>query len=135
MHADFFNRLLRNKFRRRFNIDVVFFPPDQYNRFYVAPLLDKWFVVADWPPGPYHLGSLARFSAKIRECEWTVIVGEEFSISDNQSNFRDLIGPHLAANPAVRIPANHPNLIPHIRAAYVANRGAGRPTRIITVRP
>jgi hypothetical protein len=135
MHADFFNRLLRNKFRRRFDIDIVLFPPDQYNRSYVAPLIDRWFVVADWPPGPYHPGSPARFSAKVRECEWIMVVVEDFLASDDRFLFRDLIGPHLAVGPALRIPANRANLVPQIRAVYAANRAAGRPAQIITVRP
>src|SRR5687767_3103484 len=48
LHANLANRALRNAFRRKFAIELVFFPPDQFNQAYVNPSTDRWFVVSDW---------------------------------------------------------------------------------------
>jgi hypothetical protein len=96
IHADRANRVLRNAFRRRFGIDVTFFRPDQYNRRYVAAASDLWFAVSDWGgvagPAPTQR---PRFSAKVNDCEWVAVVGEQFQETGSKTHFVDLIGPHL----------------------------------------
>ena len=96
IHADRANRLLRNAFRRSFQIDITYFRPDQYNRNYVSLSQDHWFVVSDWA-GMLSQGPSQRptFSSRIRGCEWVAVVGEQFQESTWKTHFVDLIGPHL----------------------------------------
>lgn len=96
IHSDRANRLLRNAFRRRFGLDVIFFRPDQYNKNYVSLSQDYWFVVADWQGLPSVAPTQGpRFSSKIVGCEWVAVVGEQFQESPSKTQFLDLIGPHL----------------------------------------
>ncbi|HEX9941627.1 MAG TPA: hypothetical protein VGG03_06410 [Thermoanaerobaculia bacterium] len=123
IHANYVNRYLRNQFRRRFQIDVVLFPPDQYNRAYVAPGRDRWFCISDWsgvlPQAP---GQKPLFSNKVRDCEWVVVVGEEFEKSAFEWNFKDLIGPQVAPPGIPRLAAFRANIVPLLQNAYAANR-------------
>jgi len=50
VHAQFANRRLRNAFKKRFEIDLVVFRPDEFNRAYVQPASDRWFVLSDFSP-------------------------------------------------------------------------------------
>jgi hypothetical protein len=104
IHADRANRLLRNAFRRSFQIDVTYFRPDQYNKNYVSLSQDHWFVVSDWA-GMQSQGPSQRptFSSRIRGCEWVAVVGEQFQESQWKTHFLDLIGPHLHASGTRRL--------------------------------
>ncbi|HEY3362246.1 MAG TPA: hypothetical protein VGK06_10640 [Methanosarcina sp.] len=91
VHADWANRLLRNKFRKVFKIDIVVFHPDQYNMKYCDKKQDFWFLVSDWVSGrpPY--------SKKIEECKPLVIVGENFEKIGSGRLFSDLIGKNFVS--------------------------------------
>lgn len=91
VHADWANRLLRNKFRKTFEIDIVIFHPDQYNMKYCDKKQDFWFLVSDWDPGR------PAFSKRIQECKPLVIVGEKFEKVGKGRIFSDLIGKNFAS--------------------------------------
>ncbi|MEJ7811463.1 MAG: hypothetical protein WKG32_13710 [Gemmatimonadaceae bacterium] len=132
------NRLLRNRFRRRFDIGIVHFRPDQYNGAYVEPHRDRWFVLSDWTNAPPQApGQRPALSTKVREPEWVVIVGEEFESSAFRTFYRDLIGPSLARAGISRSPAARVNLVPQLQAAYAQNRArpAGAPPRAVFAAP
>ena len=137
IHADNANRLLRNMFKRRFQIDLVYFPPDQYNRAYVAPLRDRWFVLSDWLGlGPQAPGQRPAFSPKVRECEWVALVGEEFDESTWKTQFRDLVGPHLTPMGLPRVAINRLSLAAQLHTQYRNNRSRGpKPPTVINIQP
>lgn len=125
VHADYANRYLRNRFRRSFGIDVVDFPPDQFNRAYVVPARDRWLCVSDWAGlSAVAVAQQPRRSPRIRECEWVAVVGEEFEQSGTRITYRDLIGSQLYAG-SIRSPvAGSPGLASQLLACHAANRAA-----------
>ncbi len=129
LHANLANRALRNAFRRKFAIDVVFFPPDQFNQAYVNPSTDRWFVVSDWNgAGPQAPGQKPRRSARIRECEWVAMVEEEFEESAWKVHYSDLFRPVLHGT---ALPPQNPTLQNDLKKAYGTMRtGAMRVVRI-----
>jgi hypothetical protein len=137
IHANIANRILRNWFRRRFAIDIVAFPPDQFNRAYVDRTKDRWFVVSDWANvGAQSHGQRPALSRVIKDCEWVALVQEEFEESPAKMHFKDLLGPHITPSGIVRIPANRPNLVSTLFQAYTANRSGVNPApTIVSIRP
>jgi hypothetical protein len=129
VHSQYANRKLRNAFRQRFKLDLVFFRPDEFNRAYVQPLQDRWFVVSDFAPGSPLSAVNVGFSMKIRDCELVAIGTEEFVISKNGFVRQDLIGPE------VRLPGipTRPSLTSTLKMAYNTNRarGSNPPTFVI----
>ncbi|MCC7157100.1 MAG: hypothetical protein IT161_21145 [Bryobacterales bacterium] len=120
LHANLANRVLRNAFRRKFAIDVVFFSPDQYNRAYVNPSTDRWFVVSDWNGvGPQAPGQRPVRSARINECEWVAMVEEEFEESVWKVHYSDLFRPVLHGT---ALPPQSPALQHDLRKAYAKTR-------------
>lgn len=76
VHAGYANRHLRNLFKETFYINLVIFEPDEQHRSYVRDQ-DVWYMVSDardvdMPP----------YSNKIADCEWIILVGEEFERKD-----------------------------------------------------
>jgi hypothetical protein len=127
LHANLANRALRNAFRRKFAIDVVFFPPDQLNRAYVHPSADRWLVVSDWTGvGPQAPGQRPARSTRIQECEWVAIVEEEFEESAWKVYYSDLFRPVLHGT---GMPPQNAALQWQLRNAYLHTR-AGTPTVI-----
>jgi len=119
IHADLTNRVLRNAFRRTFDIDVVYFPPDQFNRAYVNSARDRWFLVSDWTSvGKFAPGQRPQFSNRVRECRWVAIVEEQFEPSASRTHYSDLIGPY-----AVRAGPSRPSLKPQFLKAHASNTG------------
>ncbi len=136
IHGNIANRILRNWFRRRFAIDIVVFPPDQFNRAYVNQTKDRWFVISDWTNvGPQAHGQRPTLSRKVEDCEWVAIVQEEFEETGTKIHFKDLLGPHIAPPGILRIPANRPNLASTLMQAYVANRSGTNPPTLVSIRP
>jgi hypothetical protein len=120
LHANLANRALRNAFRRKFAIDVVFFPPDQFNQAYVNPSTDRWFVVSDWSgAGPQAPGQRPRRSTRIRECEWVAMVEEEFEESVWKVHYSDLFRPVLHGT---ALPPQNPTLQSDLNKAYATTR-------------
>jgi hypothetical protein len=129
VHADFSNRKLRNAFRQRFEIDLVFFRPDEFNRAYVQPAVDRWFVISDFLKSTALATGSVGFSGKIHECELVAIGTEEFAISSSKFVRQDMLGPEL------RPPGSwtRPSLASALMTAYTTNRtrGGNPPTYIV----
>ncbi len=124
LHANLANRALRNAFRRKFKIDVVFFPPDQVNQAYVNPSTDRWLVVSDWSgAGPQAPGQRPVQSDRIKECEWVAMVEEEFEESVWKVHYSDLFRPVLHGT--TLMPQN-PMLQSDLRNAYSQKRAGSQ---------
>jgi hypothetical protein len=124
IHADRANRLLRNAFRRSFQIDITHCRPDQYNKNYVSLSQDHWFVVSDWA-GLQSQGPSQRptFSSRIQDCEWVAVVGEQFQESQWKTHFLDLIGPHLHPSGTRRL--TNPALASLLRTCHATTSAGG----------
>jgi hypothetical protein len=124
LHANLANRALRNAFRRKFAIDVVFFPPDQLNQAYVNPSTDRWFVVSDWSgAGPQAPGQRPVRSVRIKECEWIAMVEEEFEESVWKVHYSDLFRPVLHGT---ALPPQNLTLQNDLRKAYSKTRAGSQ---------
>jgi hypothetical protein len=134
VHSSFANRRLRNAFRQRFKLDLVFFRPDEFNRTYVQATRDRWCVVSDFPGGTALPSGSVGFSRRIRDCELVAIGSEEFSIDKNGFVRQDLIGPQLAGPAALRLASSGTPLSTPLLNAYQANRSRGLnpPTFVLT---
>lgn len=125
VHSQFANRRLRNAFRRRFDLDVVCFRPDEFNRAYVQPSTDRWWVVSDFAvSGPLAAGNVG-FSKKIRDCELIAVGTEEFITGPSGLFRRDQIGPYVSSPTTVRVPAARPSLAAALMQTYATNRTRG----------
>jgi hypothetical protein len=126
VHAQFANRRLRNAFRRRFDLDLVFFRPDEFNRTYVQPMKDRWCVVSDFPAGTAALAAGAvGLSAKVQECELVAVGTEEFMLHRTGFVRQDLIGPQVAAPTSLRVASALPSMTSALMNTYLANRARG----------
>ena len=124
LHANLANRALRNAFRRKFKIDVVFFPPDQFNSAYVNLSTDRWFVVSDWSgAGPQAPGQRPVRSGRIRDCEWVAMVEEEFEESMWKVHYSDLFRPVLHGT---GLPPQNPTLATDLRNSYTTTRSGSQ---------
>lgn len=127
VHANLANRALRNRFRRVFGIDLIYFRPDQFNRRYVNQFRDCWMVVSDWKNlGPQAPGQRPIDSDKVRECEWVAIVEEEFQESTWKVHYTELFGPALHGPGGL-----DPSLPAKLMSAYLATRAPGAATRTV----
>lgn len=72
----FYNQELRNRFRSRFEIDCVLFPPDQENKQYTKKT-DAWMCVTDWK-APNTIRMDDKGSSKFTVLKPCVLVDEEF---------------------------------------------------------
>ena len=126
VHSQLANRWLRNAFRRRFALDLVLFRPDEFNRAYVDPAVDRWCVTFEFsePVGSTATG----FSASIRECEIVAIGTEEFDVDRRGVVRRDLIGSVIYRYP-IRHARGRPSLQTELIKAYARNHGRKKPRR------
>lgn len=90
-HASFANQLLRNLFRRRFQIDVVVFPPDEFNNHYTRRNTDRWLAISEWAPG----GGLMTVGPATRAVDprLCVVLAEEFEPTRSGIRRKTFIGP------------------------------------------
>ena len=136
VHSQFANRRLRNAFRRRFNLDLVFFRPDEFNRAYVQPQQDRWCVVSDFSVGAALAAGTVGFSTKIRDCELVAIGTEEFTVEKSGFVRRDLIGPQVSLPNALRKAPGRTPLTTQLMTIYKANRSRGsNPPSFIVAKP
>lgn len=136
IHSNITNRILRNWFRRRFDIDLITFSPDQFNRAYVDRTRDRWFVVSDWTSvGSQAPGQRPTLSQAVKDCEWVAIVQEDFEETPAKTHFTDLLGPHTVPPNVIRIPSNRPNIGPALIQAYNTNHGGANPPTVVSIRP
>ena len=90
-HANQANHLLRNLFKSRFHIDVVVFPPDEFNNYYTDRKIDRWLAISEWSaPGRLANGGVA---TRALDARLTVILAEEFEPTRSGIRRRTLIGP------------------------------------------
>lgn len=109
VHANLANRVLRNAFRRKFGIDVVAFPPDQFNRVYSNPVHDTWFAISDWlGSGPQAPGQRPAMSSRVQECEWVAMVEEEFEESVWKVQYAELFRTSLHGSAPPPLASNLP---------------------------
>lgn len=133
VHANLANRRLRNAFRTHFKIDVVVFRPDEFNRAYVQPSTDRWFVISDF--GAAATGGTLT-SQKVRECELVVIGTEEFALSASGVIRNDLLGAPVSPPGLKRVPGSRPDLGPQLATVYNFNRSrGGAPLDFLVPRP
>ena len=132
VHAQFANRRLRNAFRRRFDIDLMMFAPDEFNRAYVRPAQDRWCVVSDFSSGVVTAGTVG-FSAKIRECELVAIGTEEFIATQNGLFRNETLGPAVDQLAGTYYGGTLPATL--LRHAYQVNRkrGTSPPQYIVAI--
>lgn len=120
IHADVANRELRNIFRTRFGIDLVIFEPDELPAGYSSPL-DRWFCVTDWTASPP--GQSFAPTARIRECRFVAILGEEFSQEKYRVDWPRYFAPAVgAAAPITWDDVAYPTALPtSCKRAHAAN--------------
>ena len=90
VHSNWANRILRNQFKKKFNIDIVFFHPDEYNTRYCNRKSDIWFLLSDWST------ERPAYSHKVKNCKPLIIVGEVFEKIGAGLEYNDLIGRNFA---------------------------------------
>jgi hypothetical protein len=115
---------------------VVCFRPDEFNRAYVQPTQDRWWVVSDFAAsGPLAAGTVG-FSTKIRECEMVAVGTEEFIVGPSGLVRQDQIGPHVTPPATIRVPSARASLTALLTQAYTTNRGRGlNPPTYVLPRP
>lgn len=92
VHADDANRTLRNDFRTFFQIDCVYFRPDETCRFYVDEQLDWWLAITSWDSSR----SVAHgYSKQIVDLRWCVLSPESFK--QVQNGYQALLHPTVTA--------------------------------------
>ena len=124
VHSQFANRRLRNAFRSAFNIDLVIFKPDEFNRAYVLPARDRWVVLSDFAVSNALAAGTIGFSSKVRDCEVIAIGTEEFVLSKNGFVRQDQLGPYLSPV-AARAAGARPSLGTALTGVYQQNRRRG----------
>ena len=75
VHANLANRLLRNSFRTRFQIDCVYFKPDEECSDYVDTVDDWWLAITHWDA--YRIVGHG-FSDAISNLKWCVVGPDAF---------------------------------------------------------
>jgi hypothetical protein len=79
VHATHANHTLRNLFRTQFRIDCVLFRPDQSADLHTDASNDTWLLVTDWT----NTGDIvSKFSTRLTDAKFTILVDEEFDLSD-----------------------------------------------------
>jgi hypothetical protein len=78
-HSGYIAQMLRDAFRRNYEIDCVLFRPDQSNPRYTKIQSDVWMAVTDWQPMPGGRKAIAMgHSEQFIEPRITVLIEEEF---------------------------------------------------------
>jgi hypothetical protein len=93
----FYNQELRNRFRSRFKIDCVLFPPDQENKQYTKNT-DVWMCVTDWETpktirAPKTIRMDDKGSNKFTVLKPCVLVDEEFYDTSGGTERRAYLNP------------------------------------------
>lgn len=80
VHSTYVNHLLRDTFRREFQIDCVMFRPDQVGNLHTDKVHDSWLLVTDWQPnGDIDTG----LSTRLVDARFTILIDEEFDLIDD----------------------------------------------------
>lgn len=84
MHADLANRAVRNEFRNRFQLDCIYFRPDEECANYVDTASDWWMAVTHWDPA-HNVGT--GFSRDVAMLKWCVVGPDSFSERKDRRGF------------------------------------------------
>jgi hypothetical protein len=78
-HSGYISQMLRDAFRRNYEIDCVLFRPDQSNPHYTRIRSDVWMAVTEWHKTPAGRNIIVGgFSSRFRDARLTVLIEEEF---------------------------------------------------------
>jgi hypothetical protein len=117
VHANEANKELRNAFRSRFQIDCVYFRPDEDCQDYVDVTRDWWLAVTHWDA---HRGIGHGYSGAITGLRWCVVVPDAFKAQGRgykASLYKGLASSH------VWTVGHYSTLVADIGRAYSANQG------------
>lgn len=124
VYAQIANRYLRNLFRHLYGIDLIFFNPDEFNKFYVDPDVHHWFTLSEWDTSSSSTFPVSKFgpSSLVRECRWVVRIEEEFTTEDypSQSKRTEMFGKHISPVPPSA--DNRPDIESILRACHADQR-------------
>ncbi|MEO1255727.1 MAG: hypothetical protein AAFY41_12730, partial [Bacteroidota bacterium] len=109
-HSQMARYYLSKIFRWTYEIDIVYFNPDEYNARYVNPTTDYWFAISSWDEIysatkkqnssasriPIVIPRSVPYSDKVLDCKWVVRVEEDFNRDDSNYQYQDYMGEHLA---------------------------------------
>jgi hypothetical protein len=116
IHEEVANRYLRNRFRTHFQIDCVFFHPDQVAPGYANRRQDIWFAITHEVGGRVASG----LTSAVSNPEWCVVLCEEFAPATGKLAYGPLLGPEWRGRPLgqSRIQQMSPKLESQIIQAY-----------------
>jgi len=116
VHAHLAKYYLVKIFRWIYNIDIIFFNPDEYNKRYVNATSDTWFAISDWDEifnsysypssDPIIIPSAIPYSDKIEGCRWIIRVEEDFDRNESSYQYVDNMGKHLREIYYIKPPQN-----------------------------
>jgi hypothetical protein len=89
IHEEVANRYLRNRFRTYFQLDCVFFHPDQVAPGYANRRQEVWFAITHEVGGRVASG----LTNAVANPEWCVVLCEEFAPATGKLAFGPLLGP------------------------------------------
>lgn len=116
IHEEVANRYLRNRFRTYFQLDCVFFHPDQIAPPYSDRRQDIWFGITHEVNGRVACG----LTSAVANPEWCVLLCEEFAASKGKMVYGALLGPERRKGklqPSI-VKSMSPKLEQRIMAAY-----------------
>lgn len=114
VHANEANRDLRNAFRTRFGIDVVFFRPDEPCTGYADSANDVWLAVTEWDTSGHIVSGR---SHRVQDLRWCAIGTEAFEARG--LGYQALLHPALSSGKTFTT-STYANLDREIRKAYAA---------------
>lgn len=112
VHANSANRTLRNDFRSRFQIDCVYFRPDEGCTDYVDMGNDLWLAVTHWD-AYRNVGS--GFSDAVGNLKWCVVAPDAFKADGR--GYRSALYNKLTKTHGF-VTGRHPTLVANVKAAY-----------------
>lgn len=124
VHEEVANRYLRNRFRTYFQLDCVFFHPDQIAPPYSDRRQDIWFGITHEVGGRVACG----LTGAVAMPEWCVVLCEEFAAAKGKMVYGALLGPErrkAKLKPAT-IQTMSPQLESRILTAYQQITAGGK---------
>ena len=91
IHEEVANRYLRNRFRTYFQLDCVFFHPDQVAPPFSDRPQDIWFGITHEVNGRVACG----LAGAVANPEWCVVLCEEFAAPKGKMVYGALLGPAI----------------------------------------